>query len=137
MGGHPERSQTMYICGLVIPVPADRQEAYRAWAANSARIFKDYGCIEIVESWEDFVPEGKHTDFRKAVAAEPGEKIVFTWQIWPSKEALDAAEERMHGDGVLDGAGEPPFDASRMILGCFSPIGAMGRSEGEAAPSAV
>jgi uncharacterized protein YbaA (DUF1428 family) len=119
----------MYICGLVIPVPDDRQDAYRDWAANSARIFGDYGCIEIVESWEDFVPDGRTTDFRKAVAAKPGEKIVFSWQVWPSKEALDDAEERMHADGVLDTAGEPPFDAGRMILGCFAPISVMGRKE--------
>ena len=117
----------MYICGLVIPVPEGNQQAYRDWAANSAAIFQSYGCIEIVEAWEDFVPEGKNTDFRKAVAARPGEKIVFVWQIWPSKEALDAAEERMHADGVLDSAGEPPFDASRMILGCFAPISVTGR----------
>ena len=54
-------------------------EAYGKWAENGAAIFKEYGCIEIVESWEDNVPTGKYTDFRRAVAAkEPGEKIVFT-----------------------------------------------------------
>jgi uncharacterized protein YbaA (DUF1428 family) len=118
----------MYVCGLVIPVPADAQEAYRRWAENSARIFRDYGCLEIVESWEDYVPDGKTTDFRRAVAARPGEKIVFTWQVWPDKAALDAAEERMHADGVLNAAGAPPFDAGRMILGCFAPIATMGRA---------
>jgi uncharacterized protein YbaA (DUF1428 family) len=117
----------MYICGLVIPVPADGQDAYRRWAENSARIFRDYGCLEIVESWEDYVPDGKTTDFRRAVAARPGEKIVFAWQVWPDKAALDAAEERMHADGILDTAGAPPFDAARMILGCFAPIASMGR----------
>ena len=117
----------MYVAGLVIPVPADRMEAYRRWAENSARIFKDYGCLEIVESWEDDVPDGKQTDFRRAVAAQAGEKIVFTWQIWPDKESLAAAEARMHADGVLDGSGQPPFDASRLIVGCFTPICTMGR----------
>ena len=118
----------MYVAGLVIPVPADRIDAYRRWAENGARIFKSYGCLEIVESWEDNVPTGKRTDFRRAVDAQPGEKIVFAWQIWPDKESLDAAEERMHADGVLDTAGEPPFDAGRLILGCFTPIATMGRS---------
>src|SRR4051812_9253970 len=80
-----EGARTMYVCGLVIPVPAEKIEAYRTWAENGARIFKSYGCLEIVESWEDFVPDGKHTDFRRAVAAKEGEKIVFTWQIWPDK----------------------------------------------------
>ena len=117
----------MYVCGLVIPVPEDRMEAYRRWAENGARIFKEHGCLEIVESWEDFVPDGTQTDFRRAVAAKPGEKIVFTWQVWPDKASLDAAEERMHESGALDVEGEIPFDASRMILGCFAPMAVMGR----------
>jgi uncharacterized protein YbaA (DUF1428 family) len=118
----------MYIAGLVIPVPEDRIDAYRRWAENSARVFMHYGCVEVVESWEDFVPDGKTTDFRRAVAARPGEKVVFTWQVWPDKASLATAEARMHADGVLDEAGAPPFDASRMILGCFSPIAVAGRA---------
>jgi uncharacterized protein YbaA (DUF1428 family) len=118
----------MYVCGLVIPVPEDKMEAYRAWADNGAKFFKEYGCLEIVECWEDFVPEGKETDFRKAVAAKPGEKIVFTWQVWPGKAMFQEAEEKMHHDPRMDSAGAPPFDAKRLILGCFSPLVAMGRS---------
>ena len=117
----------MYICGLTIPVPQDKLEAYRKWAEMSAGFFKEYGCLEIVEGWEDFIPGGKTTDFRKAVAAEPGEKIVFTWQVWPDKESFQAAEARMHDDPRMDTAGEPPFDAKRLILGCFEPILTMGR----------
>jgi len=117
----------MYIAGYVIPVPEGKMEAYRRWAENSAAIFGRYRCLEIVECWEDYVPEGEHTDFRKAVAAKEGEKIVFTWQIWPDKESLDAAEERMHADGVLDVADDIPFDARRLIVGCFTPLHVMGR----------
>jgi uncharacterized protein YbaA (DUF1428 family) len=118
----------MYIAGLVIPVPETKIDAYRQWAENSAAIFRRYGCLEIVEAWEDAVPDGTHTDFRRAVAAEPGEKIVFAWQIWPDRASLDAAEARMHADGALDVDGEIPFDARRLIVGCFTPICAVGRS---------
>jgi uncharacterized protein YbaA (DUF1428 family) len=117
----------MYVCGLVIPVPGDKMVAYRKWAENGAQIFKEYGCLEIVECWEDFVPDGKQTDFRRAVAAKQGEKIVFTWQVWPDKAQFEAAEQKMHEDSRLDSAGEPPFDAKRLIAGCFAPIFAMGR----------
>ncbi|GAA0550264.1 uncharacterized protein YbaA (DUF1428 family) [Rhizomicrobium palustre] len=117
----------MYVCGLVIPVPEDKLEAYRAWAQNSAAFFREYGCLEIVECLEDFVPDGVHTDFRKAVAAAAGEKIVFSWQIWPDKESLNIAEEKMHQDPRMESAGNPPFDAKRLILGCFSPIVVSGR----------
>jgi uncharacterized protein YbaA (DUF1428 family) len=118
----------MYVAALVIPVPGAKMEAYRKWAENGAAIFKKYGCLEIVESWEDYVPDGKLTDFRRAVAAKEGEKIVFAWQIWPDKETLDAAETRMHEDGALDVAGDIPFDAQRLILGCFTPICTIGRT---------
>lgn len=117
----------MYVCGLVIPVPEDRMADYRRWAENGAAFFKEYGCLEIVESWEDFVPDGKQTDFRKAVAAKAGEKIVFVWQVWPDREQFQAAEAKMHEDPRMDSAGEPPFDAGRLILGCFQPLVTMGR----------
>jgi len=117
----------MYIAGFVVPVPADKMEAYRQWAQSSAAFFKEYGCLEIVESWEDNVPTGKFTDFRRAVDARDSEKIVFTWQIWPSKAFLNAAEEKMHQDPRMEAAGEMPFDAKRLIVGCFSPIHIMGR----------
>jgi uncharacterized protein YbaA (DUF1428 family) len=117
----------MYVAGLVIPVPADKIDAYRKWAENSGQFFKEYGCLEIVECWEDYVPNGKRTDFRRAVAAKEGEKIVFTWQIWPDKEMFNEAEEKMHADPRMDSAGEPPFDAKRLIMGCFAPIFSMGR----------
>ena len=116
----------MYICGLVIPVPEQNLDAYRRWAAKGAEIFKRYGCLEVVEGWEDFVPDGKHTDFRKAVAAQPGEKIVFVWQVWPDKASFEASEARMHEDRALEVDGEIPFDAKRLIFGCFSPLHVMG-----------
>lgn len=117
----------MYVCGLVIPVPEDRMDAYRRWAESGAQLFREYGCLEVVECWEDFVPDGKQTDFRKAVAAREGEKIVFTWQVWPDREFFQAAEAKMHDDPRMDAAGAPPFDAKRLILGCFSPLVTVGR----------
>jgi uncharacterized protein YbaA (DUF1428 family) len=119
----------MYVCGLVIPVPESSMDAYRHWAESSARFFGEYGCLEIVECWEDFIPDGKQTDFRKAVAAREGEKIVFTWQVWTDKASFHAAEQRMHDDPRMDSAGDPPFDARRLILGCFQPIAKMGRHD--------
>lgn len=118
----------MYIAGFVIPVPQEKLENYRKWAENGAKIFKEYGCIEIVESWEDNVPGGKQTDFRRAVDAKAGEKIVFSWQIWPDKATVDAAEAKMRKDKRLEISGEIPFDSKRLIYGGFEPIYTMGRT---------
>lgn len=117
----------MYVAGFVTPVPEDQKEAYLRWSRMSAEILKDYGCIEIVEAWEDMIPDGKLTDFRKAVQAQPGEKIVFSWKIWPDKASLEAGEARLHESGRLDSGGEPPFDGRRLIFGCFETVFAMGR----------
>lgn len=117
----------MYVAGLVLAVPEEKKEAYRKWAEHGAALFKEYGCIEIVESWEDNVPDGRYTDFRRAVAAKEGEKIVFSWQIWPDKASFQAAEAKMHGDERFEVSGEIPFDPQRIILGCFRPISVMGR----------
>ena len=117
----------MYIAGFVIPVPEEKMEAYRKWAENSAALFREYGCIEIVECWEDHVPDGKLTDFRRAVDAKPGEKIVFSWQVWPDKATLEAVEAKMREDKRFEVSSEIPFDAKRLIYGCFAPIYAMGR----------
>ena len=35
----------------------------------------------------------------------------------------------MHKDPRMDAAGDPPFDPSRLILGCFAPIFSIGRPE--------
>ena len=49
----------MYVTGFIIPVPEGRREAYLRWAEMSAAILKDYGCIEIVEAWEDDIRDGQ------------------------------------------------------------------------------
>jgi len=117
----------MYIAVLVIPVPEENLDVYRDWAVHSAAIFKEYGCLEVVDGWEDLVPHGKHTDYHRAVAAKEGEKIVVSWQIWPDKKSFNVSEEKMHRDNALEISGDIPFDASRLILGCFESIHTMGR----------
>ena len=117
----------MYVTGFLLAVPKDKKEAYREMAAAAGPFFQKHGAIEIVEAWEEDVRDGQHTDFRMAVKAEAGEKIVFSWIIWPSKEAADAAETAMHTDPDMQMPGEMPFDGKRMIFGGFAPIFTLGR----------
>ncbi|MDR7102763.1 DUF1428 domain-containing protein [Croceicoccus sp. BE223] len=117
----------MYVQGFLIPVPEGRKEDYRRMAEAAAPIFREYGATEIVECWEADVTDGHTTDFRRAVKAEGGEKIVFSWIIWPDRETCDAGHARIMEDKRFEEMGEMPFDGRRMIWGGFDPIVTMGR----------
>lgn len=119
----------MYVQGFLIAVPEDKKEAYRELAEKAASKFAEYGVTEIVEGWEEDVSDGKVTDFRMATKAEPGEKIVFSWMIWPDKVTCDAAHAKMQDDDFWSQDMEMPFDGMRMIYGGFSPLMTMGRND--------
>lgn len=111
-----------YVDGFVIPVPAGKEDDYRKQAAAAAPIFLDLGAVQVVENWEDDVPDGSNTDFRRAVKAEVGEKIVFSWIVYPDKVTRDAANAKMMDDPRFAALGAMPFDGKRMIFGGFSNI---------------
>lgn len=111
-----------YIDGFVIPVPQGKKEDYRKVAEEAAPLFREYGAIGIVECFEDDVKDGKVTDFRRAVNAEPGEQIVFSWVVWPDKATRDNANEKMMKDERMQPKGEVPFSMQRLIMGGFTPI---------------
>lgn len=119
----------MYVQGFLIAVPEDNKEAYREMAEKASQMFKSYGVLEIVEAWEKDVKDGTDTDFRMATKAEPNEKIVFSWMIWPDRATCDEAAAKMErGEGMPEGMFEEmPFDGKRMMWGGFSPIFTMGR----------
>ncbi|TKT74672.1 DUF1428 family protein [Aquamicrobium sp. LC103] len=112
-----------YVEGFVAAVPVANKDAYRKHAAEAAPLFKEFGATRVVECWGDDVPEGKVTDFRRAVNAEDGEVVVFSWVEYPSKEARDAANEKIMSDPRMkEMGGQMPFDGRRMIFGGFAPI---------------
>ena len=109
-----------YVDGYVIPVPAANKAAYKAMAEMTLVMFKEFGAIRVVECWGDDVPDGKVTDFRRAVKAEGDETIVFSWVQWPDKATRDAGHRKMMEDPRMSGMTDIPFDGKRMILGGFS-----------------
>jgi uncharacterized protein YbaA (DUF1428 family) len=112
-----------YIDGFVIAVPTANLDAYRASAAKAWPLFKEFGATRHMECWGDDVPDGTTTDFRRAVKAEPGETVVFSWLEYPSKEVRDAANRKMQADPRMQQMGKDmPFDGKRMIYGGFQPI---------------
>jgi uncharacterized protein YbaA (DUF1428 family) len=112
----------MYVNTYVLSVPEEMKSEYVRIARVFADVAKDFGALEIYENWELEVPDGEHTDFRKAVKAEVGEKIVLSWVVWPDRETGAIAHKGMFADDRMADLGDLPYDGSRMILGGFEPI---------------
>ncbi len=75
------------------------------------------------------MPDGTETDFRRAVQIAEGEKVVFSWVIFPDKATADASHETMMADERMKAfSGEMPFDGKRMIYGAFEPLVVRGRN---------
>ncbi|HYN45606.1 MAG TPA: DUF1428 domain-containing protein [Allosphingosinicella sp.] len=112
-----------YADGFVVPVPDGNKEAYRAMAAKASVVFKEYGATRVVEAWGEDIPDGQVTDFRRAVKAEKGENVVFSWVEWPSKAARDEGWEKVMADERMKpDFANMPFDGQRMFWGGFAPI---------------
>ena len=115
-----------YIDGFVIAVPTANREAFIEHARKFDTMIVKAGAIRVVESWGDSVPEGKVTDFRRAVQATEDETVAFSWVEWPDKETRDrvhAEMERKMKSGEIDsGMTDMPFDGKRMIFGGFSTV---------------
>jgi len=116
-----------YIQGFIVPVPESKKAAYRKMAEDSVPLFTDYGAQRIVENWGDQIPTGETTDMYRAVKAEEGENIVFSWAEWASKEACDKAHQDMTSDERMqEPPPEMPFDGMRMTYAGFDKQGESG-----------
>jgi len=120
-----------YFEGFIVPVPETNKDAYRKQASDAAPMFQEFGVRRHFEAWDSDVPEGKVTDFRKAVDAKPDEKIVFSFFEYGSKAERDAANQKFMSDPRMADMGKDmPFDGKRMIMGGFEAIVDEGESGG-------
>jgi uncharacterized protein YbaA (DUF1428 family) len=116
-----------YVDGFVIAVPKANKQKFIEHAKKGDSVFTELGAKRILECWGDDVPDGKVTDFRRAVQANEDEAVVFSWIEWPDKATRDAAmskmEELMKNDPRMSPESNPmPFDGKRMIYGGFAPV---------------
>ncbi|MBA2771942.1 MAG: DUF1428 domain-containing protein [Sphingomonas sp.] len=111
-----------YIDGFVLPLKDAKLNEYRDMAQMFARKASEFGAIGSVEALGDGLEHGHTTDFFRAVQAEEGENVVFSFVVWPDKATRDAAWEKIMADPDMQPGGEMPFDGKRMFWGGFKPI---------------
>lgn len=112
-----------YIDGFVIAVPNDSRQKFIDFARAFDPVFIENGASRVIEGWGDEVPDGKQTDFKRAVQAKGDETVVFSWIEWPDKATRDAGMKKVMEDPRMDPKTNPmPFDGARMIYGGFAPV---------------
>lgn len=125
---HPMEQTMAYIDGFVIAVPTANKQKFIDHASSGDPVFMEYGATRVLECWGDDVPDGKQTDFRRAVDAKPDETVVFSWIEWPDKATRDAGMKKVMEDPRLTPEKNPmPFDGMRMIFGGFEPVVDLGK----------
>src|SRR3546814_12317433 len=78
-----------YIDGFVLAVPTANKQKFIDHATMGDSVFMEMGAVRILECWGDDVPDGKQTDFRRAVQATEDATVVFSW--------IECSEERRVG----------------------------------------
>jgi uncharacterized protein YbaA (DUF1428 family) len=111
-----------YIDGFVIAVPTANKQAMLDHARFMDPMFIEWGAVRVVEAWGDDVPDGKQTDFKRAVAARPDETVCFSWIEWPDKATRDAGWAAVMADERMKGPDDPPMAGPRIIYGGFETI---------------
>lgn len=112
-----------YVDGFVAAVPKQNQQKFIEHSKLFTEIVMENGAINVVDCWEDDVPDGKITSMPKAVMKREDEVIVFSWIVWPSKEVRDSGMEKLMKDPRASEEQNPmPFDGKRLIYGGFKVI---------------
>ncbi|MES2957231.1 MAG: DUF1428 domain-containing protein [Pseudomonadota bacterium] len=114
-----------YVDGFVIPVPKNKVQDYRRIARKCAKVWIEYGALEVHECVADDVKPGKSTSFPQAVKLKPDEVVVFSWIVFKSRKHRDKVNAQVMADPRIAAMGPPapmPFDGKRMFWGGFKEI---------------
>jgi len=105
----------------VIPVPTANKAAYLEHSLHTTPFFKAQGATAVTECWGEDIPDGKVTDFKRAVALQDGETVAVGWITWPDRATRDTAWAALMSDERMMGMAMP-FDGKRMIFAGFEVV---------------
>ncbi len=118
-----ENEVMQYVDGFVLPVRKERMADYKAIVEAAAEIWKEHGALEYWECIGDDLGTEKGTgSFADMTNATEDENVIFGWVVFESREARDAANEKVAADprmGELMDPENPIFDFQRMAYAGF------------------
>ena len=118
-----------YIDGFVLPVSKERVPEYQAIAEAASRIWKEHGALEYWECVGDDLNTECTRSFADMTNANDDETVIFAWAVFESRQARDAANDKIIADPrmaeVMTGLTNPEnpiIDFQRMAHGGFKEI---------------
>jgi uncharacterized protein YbaA (DUF1428 family) len=114
-----------YVDGFVVPVPKKNLAAYKRMATQFGKLCREFGATQYVEAAADDVKPGKWTSFPQAVKLKPGELVVFSYVVYPSRKVRDQVMAKVMKDPRMQKLMDPSrrvIDGKRMFMGGFKPI---------------
>ncbi|HSF71012.1 MAG TPA: DUF1428 domain-containing protein [Methylotenera sp.] len=113
---------TRYVDGFVIPIAKSRIDDYRLVAEKAAKIWKEHGALDYWECIGDDMDVKDVMSFPQLANVTPDETVIFSWVVFASREARDAANARIFADPrmteMMDSSNQI-FDCKRMAYGGF------------------
>ena len=110
-----------YIDGVLYAVPTAKRQEFLEKSEQMAKLFKEYGALQVVDGWGVDVPDGKVTSMPMAVKCQEDETVCIGWITWPSRETRNEAWDKIMQDERMQKL-DMPFDGKRMIFGGFDMI---------------
>lgn len=118
-----------YIDGFVLPIATRHLPRYQALAHVAAEIWMEHGALEYCECVADDLNTECSPSFAEMTDAHENETVIFAWAIFESRQARDAANERILADPRmadlmtgLTASYEPIVNFQRMAHGGFREI---------------
>ena len=110
-----------YVDGFVIPVPKENLAAYKRMAKVCAKLWREHGAIDYVETIADDAKPGKVTSFPQSVKLKTGEVVIFSFIRYKSRADRNKVNKAVFADPRMQKVmgGGLPFDGRRMIYGGF------------------
>lgn len=115
-----------YVDGFVLPIPKRSVSKYQAIAEAASKLWKEHGALEYWECVGDDLNTDCSRTFTDMTNARDDETVIFAWAIFESRQARDAANEKIMADPRmaalmtdLTDPDHPILDFQRMAHGGF------------------
>ncbi len=108
-----------YVTSFVMPVQKKKIDVYRRTARKFAKLWKEHGALEVVETVAEDVKKGKVTSFPRSVQMKRNETVVVSWVTFKSRKHRMAKVMEDPRTQKLMNPEDMPGDGHRMFWGGF------------------